>query len=247
MSERCIPSGFSSLDRLIGGWRRGVITLLVGESGAGKSTLLMASAYHAAKSGFKVSYIDVEGNPVEEAFERLPEAARRNVNVERASRSMEALEDSIRRLRRLPRDVLDGSLVIVDSITFHYHSLIRAAESDGERDRLQSRLETLVYTLHSLAAEAGSAVVMTTWPTSVYDPERDYVGGFAVKTYSRIHLHVQQSQASNRRIIVVAKHQDPRLYGMHAEISMDEVMRLLALPPPSRAWEAPMPEGVDDD
>jgi len=247
LSERCIPSGFGSLDRLMGGWRRGVITLLVGESGAGKSTLLIASAYNAAKNGLKVSYIDAEGNPVEEAFERLPEAARRNMNIEHASRSMEALEDSVRRLRRLPRDVLDGSLVIVDSITFHYHSLIRAAESDDERDRLQSRLETLIYILHSLAAETGSAVVITTWPTSIYDPERDYVGGFAVKTYSRIQLQIQQFPASGRRIITVVKHQNPRLYGMHVEIAIDEVMRLLDLPPPSRVWEAPMPEEVDDD
>jgi len=247
LSERCIPSGLSSLDRLMGGWRRGVITLLVGETGAGKSTLLMASAYHAARSGFKVSYIDTEGNPVEEAIDRLPEAAKRNVNIEHATKSMEALEDSVRRLRRLPKDVLDGSLIIVDSVTFHYHSLIRAAESDDERDRLQSRLETIIYALHSLAAESGSAVIMTTWPTSVYDPERDYVGGFAVKTYSRIQLQIHQTAVSGVRAIEVVKHQNPKLYGARVEVSIDEVMRLLDMPSPSRAWEALVPEGVDDD
>jgi len=34
---------------------------------------------------------------------------------------------------------------------------------------------------------------------------------------------------------------------MHVEIAIDEVMRLLDLPPPSRVWEALMPEEVDDD
>jgi RecA/RadA recombinase len=247
VSERCIASGLKPLDSLIGGWRRGIITLLIGESGAGKSTLLIASAYHAAKNGLKVSYIDTEGNPVEEAIDRLPEAARRNVNVEHATGDMDALEDSVRRLKRLPRDVLDGGLIIVDSVTYHYHSLIRAAESDAERDRLQSRLETVIYGLHALAVENDSAAVITTWPTSVYDPEGDFVGGFAVKTYSRTHLRIQPSAMSNRRMIEVVKHQNPGLYRMQAEISMDEVMRLLDMSPASGMWGKLLPEEVDDE
>ena len=207
-----------------------MITLVVGESGVGKSSLLIASAYNAAKSGLKVSYIDAEGNPVEEAIDRLPEAARRNVNIEHAARGMEALEDSVRRLRRLPRDVLSGSLIIVDSVTFHYHSLIRAAETDDERGRLQSRLETIIYNLHSLAAESGSAVVVTTWPTSIYDPERDYVGGFAVKTYTRIQLRMEFTELDSVRRIRVVKHQDVSKYGSSALIRFEDLAEAVFKP-----------------
>jgi len=48
----------------------------------------------------------------------------------------------------------------------------------------------VIYGLHALAVENDSAAVITTWPTSVYDPEGNFVGGFAVKTYSRTYLRI---------------------------------------------------------
>ena len=240
MNDRFIPSGLKPLDSLIGGWRRKIITLLIGESGSGKSTLLIASSYHAAKIGARVNYIDTEGNPVEDIVEKLPEDARRNLNVEHAIKDMESLEDAVKRLRNLPREVLEKSLIIVDSVTYHYHALMRTSGMDSERDRLQSRLESIIYSLHTLAVENDAAVVASTWPTSIYDPEGDYVGGFAVKTYSRIQLRIHPSMFSNRRVIEVVKHQSPRIYNRLAEITLDEVMSMLDMPPPSRLGAAPM-------
>jgi KaiC/GvpD/RAD55 family RecA-like ATPase len=249
-SERYIPSGIKPIDNLIGGWRKGIVTLLVGESGAGKSTMLIASAYSAAKRGIRVNYIDTEKNPLERAVEKLPEDARRNVSIERATRSMESLEDAVGRLRKLPREVLNENLIIVDSITYHYHLLMRTSVSDSERDRLQARLEAMMYSLHQTADESESAVVVTTWPTSIYGPESDYgdyVGGFAVKVYSRTHLRVYPSMMSNRRIVEVAKYQDPRIYGRRAEVTMDEIMKILDMLPLSGVEQSiPPGEGVED-
>jgi len=229
MNDRYILSGLKPIDSLMGGWRRKTITLLIGESGSGKSTLLIASAYHVAKNGVRVNYVDTEGNPVEEVLCMLPENARRNVSIEHAVKDMESLEDTIKRLRNLPREVLEKSLIIIDSITYHYHALIRTATSDAERDKLQSRLESIIYGLHTLSVENDVAVVASTWPTSVYDPEGDYVGGFAVKTYSRTQLRITLSTSSNKRIIEVVKHQSPRIYKRQAEITLDEVMTVLEM------------------
>jgi RecA/RadA recombinase len=242
-NDKYIPSGLKSIDRLLGGWKRRIITLLIGESGAGKSTLLIASAYHAAKNGFRVNYIDTEGNPVEDVMERLPENARKNVNIERAVKGMESLEDAVRRLGNLPRELLEKSLIIVDSITYHYHALIRTAGTDAERDRLQSRLEAIVYSLHSLAVGNDAAAVASTWPTSIYDPEGDYVGGFAVKTYSRIQLRIYLSMLSNERIIEVVKHQSPRMYKCWEKITLDEIMDLVDMPRPEteKLKKSPLP------
>jgi len=228
--DKYIPSGLKPIDDLIGGWKRRIITLLIGESGAGKSTLLIASAYHAAKKGFRVNYIDTEGNPVEDVMERLPENAKRNINIERAVKGMESLEDAVRRLGNLPRELLEKSLIIVDSITYHYHALIRTAGTDAERDKLQSRLEAIVYSLHSLAVGNDAAAVASTWPTSIYDPEGDYVGGFAVKTYSRIQLRIYPSMLSNERVVEVVKHQIPKIYKCGGRITLDEVIELVGMP-----------------
>ena len=230
MNDRFIPSGLKPIDNLIGGWRRKTITLLIGESGSGKSTLLIASAYHAVKNGIRVNYLDTEGNPVEDVLYRLPEDSRRGLSVEHAVRDMESLEDAVRRLRNLPREVLEKSLIIVDSVTYHYHALMRTAGTDAERDRLQSRLESIMYGLHRIAVENDVAVVASTWPTSAYDPEGDYVGGFAVKTYSRIQLRLHLSMLSDERVVEVVKHQDPRVYMCYVKVSLAELMELMDMP-----------------
>lgn len=64
-----IKTGMDPLNRLLGGWHKRVVTLLVGETGVGKSTLLMATALGAAIRGVKTLYIDVEGNLFGRPFE----------------------------------------------------------------------------------------------------------------------------------------------------------------------------------
>lgn len=48
---RGIPSGFSELDNLTGGWQKSNLVILAGRPGEGKTSLAMALAKHAAKSG----------------------------------------------------------------------------------------------------------------------------------------------------------------------------------------------------
>ena len=220
MTLDMIPTGIKPLDSLIGGWRRGIITLLIGESGVGKSTLLIASAASASLSGVRVNYIDTEGNPVEEVAPR--------VAVEHARDGMESLEEALSRLERLPRDLLENSLIIVDSITYHYHALIRASLNEAERDRLQSRLEAIVYKLHNIAVRCNAAAVISTWPTSMRgEEEEDFVGGFAVKTYSRLQLRMCATESSDVRLIEVIKHQSPRMYKRSVLIRLSEVLKAL--------------------
>jgi hypothetical protein len=99
----------------------------------------------------------------------------------------------------------------------------------------------MVYSLHSLAVGNDAAVVASTWPTSIYDPEGDYVGGFAVKTYSRIQLKIHLSMLSNERIIEVVKHQSPRMYKCWEKITLDEVMDLVDMPRPERLKTSLLP------
>lgn len=245
LNSKFILSGLKAIDSLLGGWRKKTITLLVGESGSGKSTMLITTAYHAAKKGGRVNYIDTEGNPVEEVLSNLKENIGK-VNVEHAVKSMESLEDAVNRLRNLPREILNGSLVIVDSLTYHYHALIRSAQTEAERDRLQARLEAIVYSLHTLAVENDVAVVASTWPTSVYDAEGDFVGGFAVKTYSRTQVRIHTSALSNVRVIEVVKYQNPRIYNSQSNITLDEIMSVLDMSPPSGSRPSlPQAEEVD--
>ncbi|MEM2216637.1 MAG: ATPase domain-containing protein [Nitrososphaerota archaeon] len=210
-----IETGIAGLDEIIGGWPKGIMTLLVGETGVGKSTLLITSARSIADRGVKVFYIDAEGNPVENVSS--------NIVVEHACQSMDSLEEALEKLSRLPSNILANSLIIVDSITYHYHALIRIARTDSERDELQSVLEKLVYKLHGLTVKNNTATVLTTWPTSFGEEESDYVGGFAVKTYTRLQLKMGFTERDNVRSVKIVKWQDPSKYGLTATVKLGEL------------------------
>ncbi|MEM0262480.1 MAG: ATPase domain-containing protein [Nitrososphaerota archaeon] len=210
-----IETGIAGLDEIIGGWPKGIMTLLVGETGVGKSTLLITSARSIADRGVKVFYIDAEGNPVENVSS--------NIVVEHACQSMDSLEEALEKLSRLPSNILANSLIIIDSITYHYHALIRIARTDSERDELQSVLEKLVYKLHGLTVKNNTATVLTTWPTSFGEEESDYVGGFAVKTYTRLQLKMEFTEIDDVRSVKIVKWQDPSKYGLTATLRLGEL------------------------
>jgi RecA/RadA recombinase len=55
-----VPSGIPAVDRLLGGWRAGTLTLVLGLTGAGKTSLLVQSAAAAAQAGLWVHIVSAE-------------------------------------------------------------------------------------------------------------------------------------------------------------------------------------------
>ena len=55
-----IPSGFEQINKYLGGYRRGVVSMLGAYRGVGKSTLARQEALSMAKAGYKVAYITIE-------------------------------------------------------------------------------------------------------------------------------------------------------------------------------------------
>lgn len=217
-----IKTGIKPLDELLGGWSRGVMTLLVGETGVGKSSLLISSALKAAEKGIKVFYLDVEGNIAGEALEGFI--------VELANTSMGELEESVSKLSKLPSSTIMDSLIIVDSVTYHYHALIRMAREEKERDELQAALENIVYKLHGITTRNNAATVLSTWPTSMFEEESDFVGGFAVKTYTRIQLRMEFTELDRVRRLRIVKHQDVSKYGSSTLLRLEDLAQTVFKP-----------------
>src|SRR3954471_10042332 len=66
-----VPSGFPSLDKLLGGGlRRGDLIVMGGDVGTGKSALALAMALRAAEEGHPVTYLSGEMSPTR-VHERL--------------------------------------------------------------------------------------------------------------------------------------------------------------------------------
>ena len=201
-----LKTGIRKLDGLLGGGLdKGRVTLLIGETGVGKTTLLMAIARNANK---RVAYIDCEGNPIELLGDHI---------MASEARTMDELISALETLSKLSAN---PSLLIVDGLTYHYHVEMRLAESDGDRDRAQRRIERVAFKLQDMAWRRGIAVIASTWPTAI---EEGVVGGFAVKAYSRIHLRMRWGGSDETRILEVLKHQDPKISGRRVEIGLGEL------------------------
>ncbi len=59
-APRLLSTGFSDLDKVIGGWRRGSLNIIGARTGQGKSSLLLGCAAHAARHGHTVLIFTLE-------------------------------------------------------------------------------------------------------------------------------------------------------------------------------------------
>ncbi len=55
-----VPSGFTVLDQLTKGFRRGALYIIAGRPGMGKTSAMLNMAYYAAKSDYKVGFFSLE-------------------------------------------------------------------------------------------------------------------------------------------------------------------------------------------
>lgn len=169
-SPDTVPSGFPSLDRLLGGgFRREDLVVLGGDVGSGKSALALAIAIRAARAGFPALFLSGELSPARVLERALALEGRVPVDHLRQGRLDPAARAAAVRLRDLPllvRPLLGQSsgeiagsldqvpgraLVVVDSL--------QLAQSGEPGDRHAERAAALVRRLKALALEADLALL----------------------------------------------------------------------------------------
>lgn len=173
-SPDSVPSGFPSLDRLLGGgFRRQDLVLLGGDVGSGKSALALAIGIRAARAGYPTLFLSGEMSP-ERVLERAlaleggaPVDHLRQGRLDVAARA--AVGAAAVRLRDLPllvrpllgqsREEIAGSLDQVPGRALVIVDSLQLAQSAEPGDRLEERVATLVRRLKALALEAGPALL----------------------------------------------------------------------------------------
>ncbi|HVX39085.1 MAG TPA: DnaB-like helicase C-terminal domain-containing protein [Gemmatimonadaceae bacterium] len=200
-----IPSGFPSLDKMLGGGlRRSDLVVLGGDAGSGKSALALAIAVRAAAGGARVAFLTAEMAP-ERVLERIIAIEGRARiddlrqgtldDVARASAGAVALRlrDRLPVIERLVTHgasalgrALDGlpeiDLMVVDSV---------AALATGQRE-LAEELATAVRELKTLALDRDVAI-FTTSPLpglTVRDDRRPILEDFAALGSVKQHADV---------------------------------------------------------
>jgi replicative DNA helicase len=173
-SPGTVPSGFPSLDRLLGGgFRRQELVVLGGDVGSGKSALALAIGIRAARAGFPALLLSGEMSPARVLERALAMEGRTSVDHLRQGRLVAATRAAVGaaavRLRNLPllirpllgqsREEIAGSLDQVPGRALVIVDSVQLAQSAEPGDRLEERTAALVRRLKALALDADLALL----------------------------------------------------------------------------------------
>jgi len=171
-----VPSGFPSLDRMLGGGlRRQDLAIVAGDVGSGKSAFTLGIAIRAAQAGLPTLYLSGEMSPDRVMERALALEGKASVDDLRQGRLDPAVRAAVggaaHRLREIPlllrpllgedfdevRDALDvvppRALLVVDSL--------QLTPSPRPAPRLEERVALAVRALKALAVSRDLAVVAT--------------------------------------------------------------------------------------
>lgn len=173
-SQDTIPTGFPSLDNLLGGGvRRGDLVVLGGDVGAGKSALALAIALRATHGGRKATFFTGEMSTERVAERVLAMEGRARIDDLRRGSLDEATRASVAAaVLRFREDLPDVQHISSERISSFMSDLRGATTVElAIVDSLQSlssgavpvqeQLSTAVRELKSVAVESGIAILLT--------------------------------------------------------------------------------------
>ncbi len=165
-----IPTGCKALDDLLkGGIESGAITTLYGGGGTGKTNICLQLARNVALDGKKVLYIDTEGVSIERLHQISGEDSDKVLNntLFLKVHSFEEQEGSLKKIDRLTKsDDMDIGIVIIDSFTIFYRTLIN---QDEEWD-VSKRLGRQMIALMKIGRQKDIPILIT---TQVYHSQKE--------------------------------------------------------------------------
>ncbi|MCD6383383.1 MAG: DNA repair and recombination protein RadB [Thermoplasmata archaeon] len=203
-----VPTGCSSLDRLLGGGvESGAITELFGEGGTGKTNICLQLARNVAREGQKVIYIDTEGV----SLERLEQMCSGEGDFQEVLKkilffepySLREQERAVERAIKIAEAEVGVGLVVLDSATVFY----RMNLGQGRDERGRHLLAKMTLELLKLARQRDIPILIT---TQVYS-HRDGgdvlpIGGHALSHNAKAILKLEKAGDGGLRKATLVKH-----------------------------------------
>ncbi len=206
-SNMKLSTGCSPLDAILnGGMESGTITELYGGGGTGKTNLCLQLTRNAALQGKKVLYLDTEGV----STERLKQMSRgRSDEVLQNTLFFRAhsFEEQEKRLDEIERISFSGNLdlglIVVDSMTIFYRTLLNSKDHQNATSRLGRQMIKLL----RIARKIDVPVLIT---TQVYQNQSDGseqpVGGHMLYHNSKTILKIEKGRGRHSRRVCIIKH-----------------------------------------
>jgi DNA repair protein RadB len=238
MSERISTGSFDLNDWLLGGYEKGVVTMVVGPAGSGKTNFSLLFACSVAREK-KVIYVDTEGGFSTERVKQIVGEA----NYERIlsnifllnPTSFEEQKDSFEKLRKYLKGE-DVGLVVVDSMAMLYRLELGDAVQSNEDERVQEVNRDVARQMRSLVEIARKQNIPVFITNQVYsgfiseeewregkEKEMNIVGGDLFKYWSKCIIELKQ-KGKNRKAILL-KHRSIENKELNFEIKNEGVFK----------------------
>jgi len=117
-----LRTGWRSLDKKLGGWHQGDLTIIAGRPGMGKSALGMNAAMNAAKLGASVGFVSVEMDAVSLGMRMASSAASLSISNLRRG---DLQPDEWARLAKASSDIAKLPLRVLDAPSWTMGQIIR--------------------------------------------------------------------------------------------------------------------------
>lgn len=199
--EEVLYSGIQSIDKFLGGFKRGAFSILWGGMSVGKSTLIMQTIAHCQLEGKLVCYIDMERSFDKERAKQLGVNLNDLVLVSTCSTAEEALEI----IRQISKDKAVDA-IFLDSI--QSMSPMHEQENKGKsRDLSEKEMAELARTLSKffrvVASDIYNAKVACILIGQIrlslgsFIVRADLSGGEALKHWAYINCFMRRGQSSD--------------------------------------------------
>jgi len=150
-----LKTGWRSIDKKLGGWHRGDLTIIAGRPGMGKSAFGMNAVVNAARLGARVGFVSVEMDAVSLGMRLAASAAGLSVSDLRrgnlTTKDWETLAQASSEIAKLPMRVLDAPSWTMGQIIRQCHAWHRMGLDMVVVDYLQRTRTDIKTDRHDLA------------------------------------------------------------------------------------------------
>jgi len=234
-----ISAGSYDLNRwLLGGYERGIITMIAGSAGSGKTNFVLLAACSQARKGNKVIFVDTEGGFSVDRVKQIVGEDYEKILSNIILLGPTNFEEQKKDFNKLVLNVKSENigLIVIDGMTMLYRLELGDAIRKASEEKIKEVNRELAGQMRALAEISRKQKIPVLVTNQVYteflseedlkkgvERQTNLVGGDLLKYWSKCILELKKE--GNRRKVILSKHRSLPYKEMNFEIKEKGVFK----------------------